>query len=322
MYTKLSALAGLVVAAAFVATGMASAGQAAGHQRNLPLVATSTLQHTLSVDTTGPFETGTGSVTSSPAGIDCPSTCAAAFDSGTSVTLTATADPGSDFTGWSGGGCSGTGTCQVILTADTAVDAMFENPAQPVLWVDANEPGRPPYNGTGLVTSSPAGIDCGPTCGAAFGGGTSVTLTATADSGSRFTGWSGGGCSGTGTCQVTLTADTVVGATFETTAAKDMTLPKVKGLKVKVNHKEHTAKVTFKGTDPGHGSSGLHFACKLDNENGGRFQSCRSGIVYEHLHSGHHTVQVWAIDKAGNARGGRGCGACLFSKTVMRKFKV
>src|SRR5262249_52175663 len=66
------------------------------------------LDSTLSVAKNG---TGTGSVTSSPAGINCGSTCSHSFADGSAVTLTATADAGSKFTGWSGGGCSGTGTC-------------------------------------------------------------------------------------------------------------------------------------------------------------------------------------------------------------------
>jgi hypothetical protein len=41
------------------------------------------------------------------------------------VTLTATPHAGSAFVGWSGGGCSGTGVCQVIMTSDTAVTATF-----------------------------------------------------------------------------------------------------------------------------------------------------------------------------------------------------
>jgi PKD repeat protein len=47
------------------------------------------------------------------------------------TTLTATADSGSTFIGWSGGGCTGTGTCPVVLTADTVITALF-NPALPV----------------------------------------------------------------------------------------------------------------------------------------------------------------------------------------------
>jgi hypothetical protein len=69
--------------------------------------------------------TGTGSVSSSPAGISCPGDCSENYDDSTVVTLTATADPGSVFTGWSGGGCSGTGTCVVTMTAATSVTATF-----------------------------------------------------------------------------------------------------------------------------------------------------------------------------------------------------
>ncbi|KJU83032.1 secreted protein containing DUF1566, partial [Candidatus Magnetobacterium bavaricum] len=68
--------------------------------------------------------------------------------------------------------------------------------------------------GSGTVTSSPAGINCGSTCSASFATGTSVTLTATADSGSTFTGWSGD-CSGTtSTCTVTMSVAKGVTATF------------------------------------------------------------------------------------------------------------
>ena len=46
--------------------------------------------------------------------------------------LTATADPGSTFAGWSGGGCSGTATCTVTMNSDTAVTATFTaNPPPP-----------------------------------------------------------------------------------------------------------------------------------------------------------------------------------------------
>ncbi len=68
--------------------------------------------------------------------------------------------------------------------------------------------------GAGSVSSSPAGIDCGATCAASFADATQITLTATPAAGSTFAGWSGGGCSGTSTCKVTLTGDTQVAATF------------------------------------------------------------------------------------------------------------
>ena len=71
--------------------------------------------------------------------------------------------------------------------------------------------------GTGLGTvSSPAGsgLYCGTVCSVTYPTGTSVTLTATPTTGSTFVGWSGGGCSGTGTCTVTLNQAQNVTATF------------------------------------------------------------------------------------------------------------
>ncbi|HKO14043.1 MAG TPA: alkaline phosphatase family protein, partial [Acidobacteriaceae bacterium] len=148
--------------------------------------------------------TGPGTVTSSPAGINCGQTCAASFASGTAVTLTAVPSSGSTFSGWSGG-CSGTGACTVNLTAATSVAATFTASVQLTVQTSGT--------GTGTVTSSPAGINCGQTCTASFPSGTSVALTAAAASGSTFAGWSGG-CSGTGACTVALSANATVTATF------------------------------------------------------------------------------------------------------------
>ena len=72
--------------------------------------------------------TGSGTVTSSPAGINCPGTCTAKFNSGTTVTLTATAASGFNFAGF-GGGCSGT-TCTLTLSSSQSVTAIF-NPTSP-----------------------------------------------------------------------------------------------------------------------------------------------------------------------------------------------
>jgi hypothetical protein len=68
--------------------------------------------------------------------------------------------------------------------------------------------------GAGTVTSAPAGIACGSDCSEAYASGAGVTLTATAAAGSVFGGWSGGGCSGTGACTVSMTASRSVTATF------------------------------------------------------------------------------------------------------------
>jgi hypothetical protein len=76
---------------------------------------------TLSVTTAG---TGSGTVTSSPAGISCPGSCSAAFAAGTAVTLSDAAAAGSSFGGW-GGACSGTGGCAFTLNSDQTVTATF-----------------------------------------------------------------------------------------------------------------------------------------------------------------------------------------------------
>lgn len=70
----------------------------------------------------GPFTievtvVGDGRVTSSPAGIDCGSTCTAEFSSGTVVTLSTSAALGAYFAGWANGGCSGLNVCTVTSTS-------------------------------------------------------------------------------------------------------------------------------------------------------------------------------------------------------------
>jgi Putative Ig domain/Divergent InlB B-repeat domain len=72
--------------------------------------------------------------------------------------------------------------------------------------------------GSGMVTSNPSGISCGTTCSRSFSGGTAVTLTAVAASGSVFAGWSGGGCMGTGSCAVQINNNVTVTAAFNPSA--------------------------------------------------------------------------------------------------------
>jgi hypothetical protein len=85
------------------------------------VTATFNLRRTLTVSKSG---TGGGTVTSSPSGINCGSTCSAQFTQGTIVTLTASPDANSYFAGWSGA-CSGTGSCSVTMDANKSVTAMF-----------------------------------------------------------------------------------------------------------------------------------------------------------------------------------------------------
>jgi PASTA domain/Divergent InlB B-repeat domain len=166
---------------------------------------------------------GLGSVSSSPAGISCGSTCSHNYASGTQVTLTATAASGSTFAGWSGAGCSGTGSCTVTMSASESVTATF-NAMTPTYTLTVSPGGK----GSGAVTSSPAGIDCGTTCSHGYLGGTSVTLRAVAASNSTFSGWSGA-CTGTGECTVTMSSPHSVTASF----AQKPVVPKVTGKTLK-----------------------------------------------------------------------------------------
>jgi hypothetical protein len=160
----------------------------------------------LSVTKTG---SGSGAITSAPAGIDCGATCVASFAQGSSVTLTATPASGSAFTAWSGA-CSGAqATCTVSMDASKTVAANFESNAPNTFALSVTKTGA----GTGTVSSTPAGVNCGASCTANFAGGSSVTLNATASSGSAFAGW-GGACSGTGACTVIVDAAKSVTATF------------------------------------------------------------------------------------------------------------
>ncbi len=131
--------------------------------------------------------------------------CALSYNAGTQLTLQATSI-NANFTGWGSGtgsaaACNGSANplCSFQLTQSSTVIANFNRPTLSVL-----------LSGTGSVSSNLAGITCNPTCSAVFNKGAVVTLTATGDG---FTGWSGG-CSGTGLCQVTLSADTIVTASF------------------------------------------------------------------------------------------------------------
>ena len=74
--------------------------------------------------------------------------------------------------------------------------------------------------GSGVATSSPAGIMCGGDCSEVYREQTTITLTASAASGSTFTGWSGA-CTGTGSCTVLMTQPRSVTATFAPATAVD-----------------------------------------------------------------------------------------------------
>jgi GH25 family lysozyme M1 (1,4-beta-N-acetylmuramidase) len=134
-------------------------------------------------------------------------TCGRVANPDTVLTLAATPDPGASLLRWTGA-CSAAGsspTCDVTALGAKTVSAVFTYP------VHVEMQG----SGAGTVSSAPAGVDCGTTCTASFPVGSTVDLTAGADSASVFVGW-GGGCTGLNSgCEVTLSSPVEVVATFD-----------------------------------------------------------------------------------------------------------
>jgi len=153
--------------------------------------------------------TGNGSVVSSPFGINCGTTCEASFTPSTTITLTATPESDSVFSGWSGAGCSGTGTCEFVFDGSGVnVTASFALKEYDLVVSTGGD-------GAGGVASTEAGIDCGSDCTETYTHGSAVTLTATSTGQSGFGGWAGD-CSGlTPTCALTMDSAKNVTASFD-----------------------------------------------------------------------------------------------------------
>ncbi len=150
--------------------------------------------------------TGSGSVNSSPAGINCGSDCAESFQADTQVTLTATPDAGFVFDRWLGD-CSGSSACTVTMSSARSVEAVF------VEQVTGNFILSVAINGSGSVVSTPSGIDCGTDCSEQYAANTQITLVATADSGFAFDHWEGA-CVGSQECVVSMVQAQQVTAFF------------------------------------------------------------------------------------------------------------
>jgi hypothetical protein len=220
---------------------------------------------------------GTGSVTSSPAGIVCPGDCGENYALGQTVTLYASPGIGSRFAGWSGGGCSGTGSCFVSTNSPAAVTATFTLNQYTLTVARAG-------TGTGTVTSTPAGISCGATCSQLVNSGTSVLLNAAPAAGSTFIGWSGGGCSGTGSCSVTVTASTTVTASFGGSGGGSLscsTLTNViscsNGSIPEINLGPITSTACHDSCQTALPQSGVTVGCWVLASNGNCY--CRSGVI-------------------------------------------
>ncbi|MBC7549815.1 MAG: hypothetical protein H7269_02740, partial [Cellulomonas sp.] len=130
----------------------------------------------------------TGTITSTPAGIDCGATCSGLFVG--PVTLAFAPVPGPTFVSWSVPGCSGL-TCAIPASPQGVTATVEALPAHEVTVTRAG-------TGQGRVVSTPVGIGCGTECTALLPD--AVTLNATAEPGSAFTGWSDPTCGSSSRC--------------------------------------------------------------------------------------------------------------------------
>ena len=146
---------------------------------------------------------GSGTVASSDRTIDCGSKCGAAYNAGQNVTLTATPARDFIFSGWNGACSGGAITCLVNVQNASNVIANFTQTFE----ISVKTSGKGAVN-------SPSGISCGKNCSIKVASGTNVTLTATPESGFRFTGWSGSCTGAAAICTTNVNKVTAVTANF------------------------------------------------------------------------------------------------------------
>jgi hypothetical protein len=165
--------------------------------------------------------TGTGTVTSEPAGINCGTICSNSFAQDIPVIFTATPDPGMAFTGWIG--CSditGNG-CFSYNRPDNIVYAQFTPLKNIAVSKFGTGKGYVVYHTADPTDSNSFFLWDNTTSSTFYPQNTTLTLAANPLPGNIFTGWSGA-CSGKGTCNefnscscsVTLNTDQAVSATF------------------------------------------------------------------------------------------------------------
>ena len=205
-----ASLAVVVLASVSAVSGLVATGSARAVEQP-PLLATLTVAKSGSGASVGQVI--------GPAGIDCGSSCTAAFLPGTEVTLYAVngiAWP----KGWSGCDIVAGGHCHVTLNSSRTVTADFV--ARRTLSISFGG------DGTGGVDVGVPGFSCAsssPSCNLKIAEGTIVALSPQPQAGSTFTGWGGACTAAQSPCAFTLTADTAVTASFAKESAADPTPP-------------------------------------------------------------------------------------------------
>ncbi len=154
--------------------------------------------YTLTVSKAG---TGSGTITSSPSGISCGTTCSASFYPNDLIDLVATPSTGSTFSGWSGACTGASSVCSFVMNSNKSVTATFN---KAVLTV---------------TPSAGSGGSISPSTSQSITYGYTMSFTVSPNSGyiSSVGGTCGGTLSGTTYTTNVITANCTVSATFSQT---------------------------------------------------------------------------------------------------------
>ena len=177
--------------------------------------------------------TGTGTVTSSPSGINCGATCEAEYESGKEVTLTGVPGPNTEPVAWTG--CDeivGSNECKVTMSEAKSVGAKFDTIPVSEFKLTVSKGGSGSGTVTGGSSGEPSTINCGSGAGCEheYSSGEEVTLHESPTGGSVFAGWSG--CTSepsASECKVTVSAAKGVTANFNTSPPPKFKLTVSKG---------------------------------------------------------------------------------------------
>ncbi len=151
---------------------------------------------------------GAGGTAGASPGLNCNTQ----YNSGTSVTLTATADPGYIFNNWTGSSTSSSNP--LIVTMDSAKNYTANFTATPCYSLTTAVNGINPTGGSLGATGGSVAASPSPNCGGNYNSGTSITLTATPATGFGFTSWTGGVTGSANPTNFTITGNTSVTANF------------------------------------------------------------------------------------------------------------
>ena len=194
---------------------------------------------------------------------------------GESISLSgAVADNGWTISSWSGtiNNSSTLSTNSLIMPASNHTASVIYS--QDSYTLSVNKSG----SGSGTVTSSPSGIDCGSDCSESFLSGTTITLSANPDIGATFVGWSGA-CSGLESCQIEMTESLVLIATFN-----------LMELTISGNASVEAAQISLTGGEPVTTNTAGNYSINIPYNWSGTITPSKPGYIFTPAYRSYETL--------------------------------